>query len=83
MFAILWTLLEIDPTCVRINQKFRFKSHSLHTFPILVNSHSDQNVVIESVQRQLISKRLHTEQFKIQQETVRHMHTVEVPLIEG
>ena len=55
MFAIFWTLLEIDPTCVRINQKFRFKSHSLHTFP-LVNSHSDQKVVIKSFQHQLISR---------------------------
>ena len=49
------SLLEIYPTCVRINQKFRFKSHSLQTFP-LVNSHDDQNVVIEPFQHQLISR---------------------------
>ena len=49
------SLLEIYPTCVRINQKFRFKSHSLQTFP-LVNSHGDPNVVIESFQHNLISK---------------------------
>ena len=49
------SLLEIYPTWVRINQKFRFKSHSLQTFP-LVNSHDDQNVVIEPFQHQLISK---------------------------
>ena len=49
------SLLEIYPTCFRINQKFHFKSHSLQTFP-LVNSHDDQNVVIEPFQHQLISK---------------------------
>ena len=46
MFAIFCTLLEIDPTCVRINQKFCFKSHSLHP---LENSQGDQNVVISNV----------------------------------